>query len=154
MNKTLSSLLVLISVAGLTACGGGGGGGGSSDSSGGSPNVGGGSQKPGNTASGLVVYVADQDVDEKYEIYAFNAASKVSSKLNAPLEHCASLTAVSWAPDKSRIVFSGEQEVSGVNDLFSVRPDGSGLVRLSGGLVAGGTVHEFAVSPDSRRVAF
>jgi hypothetical protein len=49
----------------------------------------------------------------------------------------------SWAPDGSRIVFTRE------DDLYSVRPDGGGLTRLT----SGGGTHP-AWSPDGTRIAF
>lgn len=54
-----------------------------------------------------------------------------------------------WAPD-SEIVFLGSVEQSPVNsDVFAVKPDGSGLMKLT----RGWDVNDFGLSPDGRWLA-
>src|SRR5690606_21850652 len=41
-----------------------------------------------------------------------------------------------------------------VAELFSVKADGSGLAKLNGSLVSGGSVTNWFISPDGSRVAY
>ncbi len=61
-----------------------------------------------------------------------------------------------WAPNSSRIAYSAEQNTDNIVELFTSGPDGSGNVRVSGSLVAGGSVdsYNFAWAPDSSRIAY
>jgi Tol biopolymer transport system component len=63
-----------------------------------------------------------------------------------------------WAPDSSRIAYLADQEVDGKIELFTVLPDGTGNVKVSGTLTAGGNVSSpnltYAWSPDSALLAF
>jgi Tol biopolymer transport system component len=59
-----------------------------------------------------------------------------------------------WASDGSRIAYIADQEAAGIYELFSVRPNGVGNVRLSDDLASGGSVKSFAWAPDSSRVAY
>lgn len=58
------------------------------------------------------------------------------------------------SPDSSRVVYLSDELNPGTFELFSVAPDGTGRVKISGTLVAGGNVTSFDFSPDSSKVVF
>ena len=58
-----------------------------------------------------------------------------------------------WAPDSSRLAYLSDTG-TGVRELYSVFPDGSGRVKLNGAIVAGGAIASYAWAPDSSRVAY
>ncbi len=59
-----------------------------------------------------------------------------------------------WAPNGSRLALMVDANTEGVFELFTVRPDGTGLVKVSGTLPTGGDVTSFAWAPDSSRIAY
>ena len=60
-----------------------------------------------------------------------------------------------WAPNSSRIAYQADQTTNNVFELFTSLPNGTGNVRVSGALVAGGGVEfNFLWAPDSSRIAY
>ena len=108
--------------------------------------------------SARVVYLADEDTDDKFELYAAPAggggpSTKLSGALEADTEV---LEGVEVAPSGSHAVYRTFDEGDGVFELFSARTDGSGgPIGLNGTLVAGGSVDgTFEITPDSTRVVY
>jgi Tol biopolymer transport system component len=113
-----------------------------------------------------VAYVADQDTDQKFELYVVpvdKSASENARKISGvPMagDGIKNITAgeyaFAWAPNSSRIAYLADQRTAGIFELFSNTPDGTGTstIRLSGPLAAGGDVEEFAWGPNSQRIAY
>ena len=60
--------------------------------------------------------------------------------------------APTWSPDGSRIAFSRRVERTGLVAIYTIRPDGTGLRRVT--LALPGFLSDPAWSPDGRRIAF
>ena len=58
------------------------------------------------------------------------------------------------APKFPPVVFIGDKNTDGVDELFAALDDGTDIIKLSGTLVAGGDVIAYAVSPDGLLVAY
>lgn len=105
-----------------------------------------------------VVYIADQEVDEKFELYSVPLdGSSPPVKLNGPLVSGGSIFFdFKISPDSSRVVFRADYQTNDVVELGSAPIDGSAApVKLNGPLVSGGDVIGlFQISPDSSRVAY
>lgn len=106
-----------------------------------------------------VIYFADQETNETFEIFSVPIEGPPSAavKLNGPLPPGGDLEfGFGFSPDGSRLVYLGEQLQAGVRELFSVPIAGpsSGRVKLSGELTAGGDAGLFRVSPDGSRVVY
>lgn len=119
------------------------------------PLVSGGDVCPGNVFeprfspdSSRVIYVADQEVDERMELYSVPLDGGPAVKLNGPLvaggdvalsgqRRLAQVTA-----DGTRVVYVADQLVDGVFELFSVPITGGASIRLNDPLVAGGRISE------------
>lgn len=116
-----------------------------------------------------VLYVADQDTNNVRELYVVAADGRSSPvKVNGPfgpggdiikLDHPGAESDPAhhrlhyrFTPNGSRVVYSADARVNGREEVFSVNPDGSDLVRLSRTPPRGGEVQFFGVSDDSRRV--
>ncbi len=111
----------------------------------------------------VVVYRADQEVDGRNELFRAPIDGSASAvKLNAPLGAGQSVggpvegdQAFEIAPDGVRVVYRADQGVNDVFELFSVPIDASASpVELSGPLLPGAAVLDFAFSADGTRVAY
>jgi hypothetical protein len=113
--------------------------------------------------SSRVIYTADQDTDEVYELYSVPLAGPASAgvKLNSPLVSEGDLglpptysNAFKISPDSARVVYYADQDTDGVSELYSVPIDGSAsAIKLN---VAGGSIYPgaFQISPDSAQVVY
>ncbi len=106
--------------------------------------------------SSRLAYFADQDTDGVIEIYTTlpsgNGSTKVSGSLVAGGQTRLSFRV--WAPDSSYIAFEADKETDEVDELYTVRPDGTNLTKISHPLTAGENVIQFEWAPDSSRVAY
>jgi hypothetical protein len=108
--------------------------------------------------SSRVVYRADQQLDNVFELYSVPIAGPASSgvKLNGALVAGGDVGAFRISPNGGRVVYGAYQQTADVFELYSVPiagPASSG-VKLNGPLVAGGDVESFAISPDSTRAVY
>lgn len=95
----------------------------------------------------VAVYVADQEVDDLFELFGVSARGAGTPYRLSQGE--VDRVKPRITPDDKRVLFLAGGE------LFSTRVDGSGTpVRLSGPLVPGGAVVEYAPSPDSQWVVY
>lgn len=102
-----------------------------------------------------VVYLADQDVDERVELYSVPAAGGVEVKLSGPMVAGGDVESFTISPDGSRVVYCADQQVDERIELWSVPIGGGTALKLNGALVAGGDACRFvAISPDSSRVVY
>jgi hypothetical protein len=102
-------------VISLVACGGGGNA--PASDAGGSGGAGGGAGGGGTGTSPLpqmpVVYVADQDVFERYELYLADAAGEGAPiKVNAPLTANGDVSDYALSADGTKVVYLADQEVA------------------------------------------
>ena len=105
-----------------------------------------------------VVYRADQDTDEVFELYSVPLAGGPSTKLSGPMVNGGNTESIFQnAPDSSRVIYFADQDTDEILELYSVPIDGSAPpVKLNGPLVSGGNVDTFAleISQDSSRVVY
>lgn len=101
-------------------------------------------------------YVADQEVDNVFELYSVPLAGGGSCKLGGPFDIVdASETSYAVSPDGLSVVYRADGATPGVSELFVRAADCSGAsVRLNADLVAGGEVLVFTIAPIGRRVLY
>ena len=106
--------------------------------------------------SARVVYSADQQTDEVYELFSVPIGGGPVTKLNGPLTAGGGAYRPAISPDSTRVVYIADQQVNDVWELFSVPIAGGTVTRLSGPMTAEGDVlgDSPAISPDSHRVAY
>jgi dipeptidyl aminopeptidase/acylaminoacyl peptidase len=111
----------------------------------------------------FVAYVADQDTDQVFELYVSETDKligdrevKVSGTMagNGIKKMITGKYAFAWASDNSRIAYLADQRAAGVIELFSVLPEGTSNIRLSGDLGSDRDVVEFLWAPDARRIVY
>ncbi len=108
------------------------------------------------TADGArVVYVADQDTNERFELYSVPIGGGQAVKLNETLAGQRDVDRFLISPDGSRVVYVADQEVDQLFELYSAPSDGSApAVKLSHVLQPGDNVHSFQIAPGSAHVVY
>jgi Tol biopolymer transport system component len=104
--------------------------------------------------SSHVIYIADQEVNETFELYSVPILGGTTVKLNGVLPSLDDVTSAEFTPDGSRVIFLANEDSASAFELFSVPSAGGTPVKISGPLVAGGNVTDFQISPNGRRVVY
>lgn len=114
--------------------------------------------------SARVVYRADQEADNVFELYSVPLdGSAPPVKLNKPLAAEGDVSGVfRITPDSSRVIYIADQDTNDVDELYSVPLAGpaAGGIKLNPPLVSGGDVGYppasayFSLSPDGTRVVY
>lgn len=137
----MKSLLLLsifsLSIA-VVACSGGDGGNGNGSSQ---------------SAAGTerIVYLADQDINEVFELYLAGS----SIKLNPPLSRGKNVSDFQITPDKTAVVYRADQDTNDVFELYRVEFAHPGVsTKLNSPLPAGGDVWSEVITPDSSSVLY
>jgi hypothetical protein len=89
-----------------------------------------------------IVYLADQDSDDVFELYVTDLFGSSVTKLSGSMVSGGDVLEFNISPDSTRVVYRADQNIDGVGELYSVPiggPAASG-VNLSGTLVSGGSV--------------
>lgn len=108
----------------------------------------------------FVVYISNDDILNpnlaRQDLFAYQPETGIRNKLNPDLARGSKVFTFAIAPDRSRVSFASDHETPGAIEIYSVNPDGSGLVKLNEPLTSGGSVNPFGIrwSPDSARVAY
>jgi Tol biopolymer transport system component len=104
-----------------------------------------------------IAYRGELDATAEAELYV-SLATGVGGRtqVHPALTVGGDVFAFEWAPDGSRIAYLADQTTNNVVELFTSLPDGTGNVRVSGNLVAGGSVEMVDVlwAPDSSRLVY
>jgi hypothetical protein len=103
---------------------------------------------------GRVVYLADQQVDGREEIYSVQLNGAGAVKINGPLVSGGSIFSWEVSPDGSRVAYIADEDTDGVEELFVSPVTGGGSTKVSGPAVAGGDAWFFIFSPDSQWLLF
>ena len=106
------------------------------------------------TDSQSVIYLADQEVDNRVDMYRVPVGGGASVKLNPPLVAGGNVTDFKIDPDSGRVIYVADQETNEVFELWSVLGAGGGLVKLNGAFVSGGNISTYAIDRLSDRVVY
>lgn len=102
-----------------------------------------------------VVFLADQEIDDKVELYSVPLGGGSLVKLSGSLVANGDVESFEISPDGSRVVYIADANPNDVLQLYSAPIDGSSApIKLNPTPVSGGNVDSFALSPDSSRVVF
>ena len=102
-----------------------------------------------------VVYLADQEANERVELYSVPALGGTATKLNKPLVAGGSVQTFEITPDGSRVVYLASQDKSAV-EIYSIPVTGGTAVKLNDPMIAnvGGNVTSLQITRDGSRVVF
>jgi Tol biopolymer transport system component len=109
--------------------------------------------------SSRVVYNADQEKDNDFELYSVPLGGPATAgiKLNGVLGPGGGVNGVGRiSPDSSRVVYTAIQEAATAYDLYSVPLGGPAAdgIKLNRPLFLNGEFADFEISPDSSRVVY
>jgi hypothetical protein len=107
--------------------------------------------------SSRVVYLADQDTNDVFELFSVPVGGGTPVRLHDPLTALEDVQASSMriGNDSSRVVFVSDQDSEDVFELFSSAITGGGAIRISGTMPALGDVNWiFDVSDQSNRILY
>lgn len=103
------------------------------------------------------VYIADQAVDGRLDLYSVPVEGGTATRLSPAAVPSGGNVACDFAisPDGTRVVYRADHTVDNRIELYSVPITGGTPVKLNGALTTGGTVEAtFAISPDDSRVVY
>jgi Tol biopolymer transport system component len=110
--------------------------------------------------SSRVVYTADQDADNVFEIFSVPIAGGTPVKLNGSMVANGDVAVApagrAISPDGSRVVYVADQDTDEVLEVFSVPIAGGTPVKLNGPMATGGDVQTngLSFSPNGSRVLY
>lgn len=120
--------------------------------------------------STLIAYVADQDTDDKFELYVSRSDSNTDNRKVSGIPMVGSGISIrdredlappedylfGWAPDSSRLAYIADQDIVDRFELFTSTPDiaDNKNKKLSGSMGNNGNVDEFAWAPDNSKIAY
>lgn len=99
--------------------------------------------------SANVVYMADQEVDNKTELYISTVAG-ANTKLSGVMIAAGDI--VSFKSSGSKTLFLADRDINGVNELFVVDNSGTNLIKVNSDLVAGENVGYY--STDNNKISY
>ncbi len=95
-----------------------------------------------------VFFVADAEVDGRFDLYRVEIATLTRERLVTPAVPGGAVESiVGFSPDATKLAVLGDLDVLDRRELYVLDPDGSGRVAASGALVAGGNVNAAAWTP-------
>jgi hypothetical protein len=107
--------------------------------------------------SASVVYLADQRVDQIFELFLSPIMGPGSgTSLNPPLNAGQNVTTFAVTPDNTAVIYRANENTPGTFELFRVTfalPQTS-VVTLNGALVAGGNVSSFTIAANGSAVVY
>jgi Tol biopolymer transport system component len=110
--------------------------------------------------SSRVIYTADQDADNVFEIFSVPIAGGTPVKLSGPMvangDVSVSTGGRAFSPDSSRVIYTADQDSDEVVELYSVPSAGGTSIKLNGPMALGGDVQpiSLSLSPNGSRVLY
>lgn len=109
-----------------------------------------------NPVGDRVLYLADQDVDEKFEIYTVPVSGGPSTRVNGSLIATGDVRedSLQFSDDGSQVLYIADQITNEVYELFVAPSTGGDSLRLNSQLVNSGDVTAAEFSLDGERVVY
>ena len=103
------------------------------------------------------VYIADQNNDEVFELYSVRmdgSAAPIRLSLPTPVVNGDVLSIVGFSADGERVIYSADQSTDEMDEIISVRLDGSSRITLTPNFNALNSFRTLVLSPDNTRVIY
>ena len=102
-----------------------------------------------------VVYIADQDTNDMYELYRVPINGGTPTKLNGPLVADGNVFSFAITPDGNHVIYRADQEINDMYELYRVPLTGGNAVKLASVLDNDGDISNYyLISPDSTYVVY
>lgn len=106
-----------------------------------------------------VVYIADRDTDNVFELYSVPIVGGTNTKLSGTMVADGDVSFGSgkrfqFSPDSQTVVYLADQEINGTPELYAVPTNGGTLTKLNGTLAGADGVRGFQISPDGQFVVY
>ncbi|MEM9327726.1 MAG: T9SS type A sorting domain-containing protein [Bacteroidota bacterium] len=105
-----------------------------------------------------VLYRADQDADNVFEIYSVPITGGTPTKLNGALPSGGNVLRALISPDGTTVVYVADQDVVNQDEIYAVPIEGGANTKLNGPVVSGGDVSLIFFNPvitdDNSRVIY
>ena len=102
-----------------------------------------------------VVYLADQEIVGRFELYRVAITGGATLKLNGVLASGGKVQEFRISPDSGSVVYQADQDTATVSELYRVAMAGGGTTKLNGVLVPGGDVQQaFRSARTASRVVY
>ena len=99
-----------------------------------------------------VVYIADQDSDELFELYSVRVDGGMPVRLNPPLPLGGNVSEFAVSPDGTRVVYLADQVTDEIRHVYTVPIAGGTAVQIDS--TSTGAFSGLVISPDSAWVAY
>ena len=105
--------------------------------------------------SSRLAYIADQLVEDKFELFTSTSAGIFNLLISGPFGSDRDVEEFEWAPDSQTVAYTANQTSDQALDLYSAPPDSSSSSQKnSTGVGTDQVVLSFKWAPDSSRIAF
>ena len=101
-----------------------------------------------------VIYIADQDVDEKFELYSSNLDGSSNTKISGTFAAFSDINNFKITTDSLKIIFQVNSLISNVQEIYSVNLNGTSLLKINSTLVSGENVGEYQVKSSTDKVVY
>lgn len=106
-----------------------------------------------------VVYIADRDNDDVFELYSVPVTGGTNAKLNGALVAGGDVSFGSGkrfqiSTNSQTVVYLADQEIDGTPELYSVPISGGSVTKLNGTLAGTDGVRTFKISPNGQTVVY
>jgi Tol biopolymer transport system component len=105
--------------------------------------------------SRYVVFIADIEMDDRYELYSAPTTGTLPVKLNPPLVAGGDVYSFKITPDSRYVIYTAKQEAGDSDsDLYRAPIGGGPAVKLNIFYLSGRNVRDFKIDPDNVRVVY
>ncbi len=113
------------------------------------------SNSTGHRIASRIAYLADGEIDGRFELYTNLAEGGDNLKVSGSLPLGGKVQAFEWSPDSELLAYTADQNNLGEFELFTTPPTEQDPVKVSGNVFPNnGDVTEFSWSPGSSRIAY
>ena len=106
------------------------------------------------TEKNKIVYIADKDVDNDYELFVVDFDGSNSLELSGTIVTNGDVDEFIVNKSNDTVIFLADKDTDGAQELYSVKLDGTGLIKISGTTLPGSVITNFQLTNDNSKICF